>query len=399
MSRTNQKLQLMRQQQLQQDRELALRQNAQSVKSAHSPHGLMHQSVAHSAPVMSPGSAQHQQILKIQNDNRLENPTAFHLMQSQHQQQAQLMSQSQPQQQHSSAGTGLILQPHSPLGLGNGPTSPFPLSPESPLSVHQSSAPDFDEWADVMRTLNLQEGSLNGIDQPPGAIAATLPADVGFVYSPSHVPFNESPPSSVTNESKLSTSCPPLNEGDDNRLFSKERQKKDNHNKIERRRRYNINDRIQELGTLLPRGDPRYSHLIRDMKYNKGTILKASVDYVKTLKREADNSAKLADENRRLSSRLQELEQALSRSSSQPQISVKPDPDDEVRIESSSCVIQQHEPIPMITEVKSEVLCDEVQSSFTPMSQIHHTDHLLTHKIADSGCWTNLDNPDWSMMG
>jgi hypothetical protein len=401
MSRTNQKLQLMRQQQLQQDRELAHRQSAQSAKSAHSPHGLM--SIAHSAPVMSPVSAQHQQILKIQNDIRLENPTAFHLMQSQHQQQqGQLMSQSQPSQPQQQQQTGLILQPHSPLGLGNGPASPFPLSPESPLSVHHSSSvPEFEDgtWADVLRTLNLTDGSLNGNDPPAGAIAATLPADVGFVYSPSHVPFNESPPSSVPNDSKLSTSCPPLNEGEE-RAFSKDRIKKDNHNKIERRRRYNINDRIQELGTLLPRGDPRYSHLIRDMKYNKGTILKASVDYVKTLKREADNSAKLADENRRLSSRLQELEQALSRSNSQPQINVKPDPDDDVRIESSSCVIQQHEPMPMITEVKSEILCDEVQSSFTPMNQIHHTDHLLTHKIADSGCWPNLENQsDWSMMG
>ncbi|MBW04680.1 Transcription factor E3, partial [Eschrichtius robustus] len=37
----------------------------------------------------------------------------------------------------------------------------------------------------------------------------------------------------------------------------KERQKKDNHNLIERRRRFNINDRIKELGTLIPKSsDP-----------------------------------------------------------------------------------------------------------------------------------------------
>ena len=33
----------------------------------------------------------------------------------------------------------------------------------------------------------------------------------------------------------------------------RDRRKKDIHNMIERRRRYNINDRIKELGTLLPR--------------------------------------------------------------------------------------------------------------------------------------------------
>lgn len=339
MSRTNQKLLLMREQLQQQERREALQQRVESGKSAHA-HGLMHhQSVAHSTnPVMSPVTApsvmssvtaQHQQILKIQNDIRLENPTSFHLMQSQHQQQQQQESQMMSHQQH---GAGQILQqPQSPLGhglTGNGPTSPFPLSPESPLPGHMSTVSEFEDgmWADVIRTLDLTDSCLTGPDdQQPNAIAATLPADVGFLYSPTHVPFKESPPSSVTNDSKLSSSCPPLNEMGEERQWSKERQKKDNHNKIERRRRYNINDRIQELGTLLPRGDPRYSHLVRDMKYNKGTILKASVDYVKTLRREAEIKEKLADENRALRNRIQELEQQQQSSA----ISVKQDPDSE----------------------------------------------------------------------
>ncbi|KAG7238316.1 hypothetical protein INR49_031027 [Caranx melampygus] len=37
------------------------------------------------------------------------------------------------------------------------------------------------------------------------------------------------------------------------RALAKERQKKDNHNLIERRRRFNINDRIKELGTMIPK--------------------------------------------------------------------------------------------------------------------------------------------------
>ena len=111
--------------------------------------------------------------------------------------------------------------------------------------------------------------------------------------------------------------------------MTKERQKKDNHNKIERRRRYNINDRIQELGQLLPRGDTRY----QNMKFNKGTILKASVDYVKTLRQEAKDSESIKAENRRLQSRIQELEREIRNGSTgsfqlTSTHAIKPDPDD-----------------------------------------------------------------------
>lgn len=98
-------------------------------------------------------------------------------------------------------------------------------------------------------------------------------------------------------------------------IDSKDRIKKDNHNMIERRRRYNINDRIKELGDLLPKtSDPHYD-LVRDSRQNKGTILKSSVDYIKALKSdiskmkqvEADNK-NLCAENRKLLLRIQELE-------------------------------------------------------------------------------------------
>nr|XP_023400344.1 transcription factor EC isoform X7 [Loxodonta africana] len=95
----------------------------------------------------------------------------------------------------------------------------------------------------------------------------------------------------------------------DTRALAKERQKKDNHNLIERRRRYNINYRIKELGTLIPRSnDP-------DMRWNKGTILKASVEYIKWLQKEQQRARelehrqkKLEQANRRLLLRIQELE-------------------------------------------------------------------------------------------
>ena len=51
----------------------------------------------------------------------------------------------------------------------------------------------------------------------------------------------------------------------DIKVAEKERQRKDVHNEIERRRRYHINDRIKELSTLLPSGD-------QDLKQNKGEL-------------------------------------------------------------------------------------------------------------------------------
>ena len=71
----------------------------------------------------------------------------------------------------------------------------------------------------------------------------------------------------------------PLGE-DDLKVFTKDRAKKDNHNmsktkqeikcfffifslSVERRRRFNINDRIKELGTLLPTQNEPYHELVR----------------------------------------------------------------------------------------------------------------------------------------
>ncbi|KAF4020090.1 hypothetical protein G4228_011663 [Cervus hanglu yarkandensis] len=75
---------------------------------------------------------------------------------------------------------------------------------------------------------------------------------------------------------------------------------------VERRRRYNINYRIKELGTLIPKSnDP-------DMRWNKGTILKASVEYIKWLQKEQQRAQelehrqkKLEQANRRLLLRIQ----------------------------------------------------------------------------------------------
>ncbi|MEQ2223323.1 hypothetical protein ILYODFUR_035570 [Ilyodon furcidens] len=78
---------------------------------------------------------------------------------------------------------------------------------------------------------------------------------------------------------------------------------------VERRRRFNINDRIKELGALIPKSsDP-------ETRWNKGTILKASVDYIRKLQKEQHRAREMEDRQRRLEStnrslllRIQELE-------------------------------------------------------------------------------------------
>ncbi|KAF7478206.1 Hypothetical predicted protein [Marmota monax] len=56
----------------------------------------------------------------------------------------------------------------------------------------------------------------------------------------------------------------------------------------------NINDRIKELGTLIPKSnDPNF-------RWNKGTILKASVDYLPELQREQQRAKELESRQKKL---------------------------------------------------------------------------------------------------
>ena len=69
---------------------------------------------------------------------------------------------------------------------------------------------------------------------------------------------------------------------------------------VEGRRRFNINDRIKELGTLLPKHNEQYYDLVRDVRQNKGSILKASVDYIKILRKEKEKKILLEEKCRKL---------------------------------------------------------------------------------------------------
>ncbi|XP_014235244.1 microphthalmia-associated transcription factor isoform X2 [Trichogramma pretiosum] len=127
---------------------------------------------------------------------------------------------------------------------------------------------------------------------------------------------NEVHSGSLSNLTDLTIKPEPLLITDvDITALTKDRQKKDNHNMIERRRRFNINDRIKELGTLLPKTNDPFYEIVRDVRPNKGTILKSSVEYIKLLKSElsrakaSENKSKqLEIQNRRLMLRVQELE-------------------------------------------------------------------------------------------
>ena len=71
-------------------------------------------------------------------------------------------------------------------------------------------------------------------------------------------------------------------------------------NIVERRRRFNINDRIKELGTLLPKQNEQYYDIVRDVRQNKGSILKASVDYIRILKREKERKGHIEERYKKL---------------------------------------------------------------------------------------------------
>uniref|UniRef100_A0A8C0VLU4 Melanocyte inducing transcription factor n=1 Tax=Cyanistes caeruleus TaxID=156563 RepID=A0A8C0VLU4_CYACU len=251
------------------------------------------------------------EVLKVQ--THLENPTKYHIQQAQRQ---------QPGDHVMPPGTGSSA-PNSPMAMltlnSNCEKEGFykfeeqsRVESECPaLNTHsRASCMQMDDVIDDIISL---ESSYNeeilGLVDPALQMANTLPVSGNLI----DLYGNQSMPPPGLN---ISNSCPAnlpnikreLTESEA-RALAKERQKKDNHNLIERRRRFNINDRIKELGTLIPKSnDP-------DMRWNKGTILKASVDYIRKLQREQQRTKelenrqkKLEHANRHLLLRIQELE-------------------------------------------------------------------------------------------
>ncbi|XP_074861057.1 microphthalmia-associated transcription factor isoform X2 [Carettochelys insculpta] len=276
------------------------------------------------------------EVLKVQ--THLENPTKYHIQQAQRQQVKQYLSTTlankhanqalslpcptQPGDHVMPPGTGSSA-PNSPMAMltlnSNCEKEGFykyeeqnRVESECPaLNTHsRASCMQMDDVIDDIISL---ESSYNeeilGLMDPAVQMANTLPVSGSLIdfygnqgMPPSGLNISNSCPANLPNIKRELTES-------EARALAKERQKKDNHNLIERRRRFNINDRIKELGTLIPKSnDP-------DMRWNKGTILKASVDYIRKLQREQQRTKelenrqkKLEHANRHLLLRIQELE-------------------------------------------------------------------------------------------
>ncbi|XP_045548806.1 transcription factor E3 isoform X3 [Salmo salar] len=249
------------------------------------------------------------EVLKVQ--THLENPTWYHIQASQRQQVKHYLS--------SALGNKLTNQT---LGASPSPQSGSAPSlqpaasstPSSPLAVLSLSS-NKEEMEDVIDDIISLESSLNDefftLIDPGLQVANTLPVSVNMqdVYSSGgmaapDITVSNSCPADLHNVKTEFTGTEV-----EAKAMMKERQKKDNHNQIERRRRFNINDRIKELGALIPKSsDP-------ETRWNKGTILKASVDYIRRLQKEQQRAKemetrqrKLEHSNRNLLLRIQELE-------------------------------------------------------------------------------------------
>ncbi|XP_042195665.1 microphthalmia-associated transcription factor isoform X3 [Callorhinchus milii] len=312
------------------------------------------------------------EVLKVQ--THLENPTKYHIQQAQRQQVKQYLSTTLGNKLTNHAlSMPCSNQPNDHV-MPPGPGSSAPNSPMAMLNIGSHCEkevwlPEMKMMDDVIDDIISLESSYNddilGLMDPGLPMANTLPVpgNVLDVYNnpgmvaPS-IAISNSCPANLPNikrelaesmvagmelhfkspSMKMHNALLPEAEA---RALAKERQKKDNHNLIERRRRFNINDRIKELGTLIPKSnDPRTSQSARqcrlgtgsflvdvseihpyqhppswDMRWNKGTILKASVDYIRRLQKEQHRAKelesrqkKLEHANRHLLLRIQELE-------------------------------------------------------------------------------------------
>ncbi|XP_051562290.1 microphthalmia-associated transcription factor-like isoform X2 [Myxocyprinus asiaticus] len=269
--------------------------------------------------------------------SHLENPAKYHLQQSQRQQVKHYLSSALGAKLSQQASTGPGSSQPPEHGMPPGPGTSAPHSPMALLTLNCEK-----EMDDVIEDIISLESSYN--DDILGYMDAGLPmtntiplsGNLLDMYSnhtlpPSGVPISNCPSNLAVKRELSVTSSPgmmhimdtpgPCGKFDsyqrqegfpveaEVRAMAKERQKKDNHNLIERRRRFNINDRIKELGTLIPKSnDP-------DMRWNKGTILKASVDYIRKLQKEQHKAKELENRHKRLEHanrhlllRIQELE-------------------------------------------------------------------------------------------
>ncbi|XP_019942471.1 transcription factor EB isoform X2 [Paralichthys olivaceus] len=326
-SRIGLRMQLMRDQ-LQQEEQ---REREQRQQNAVLQPYMRHRMAGPPAPTPAISTPQHYQsmqvpveVLKVQ--THLENPTDYHIRQSQRQQVKEYLSTTHATKQTVHAAAGLI-PPSSPTKMGptgGSASAPPPLhsphmrteqllsgnsAPNSPMAMLNISSSHENEMDEVIDDIISMQSSYDDIQAyiDPVQMPNTLP------LSSSHLDVYTGPGMKGPAIAMTSNSCPAnltvKRELSEARAMAKERQKKDNHNLIERRRRFNINDRIKELGTMIPKTNDL------DVRWNKGTILRASVEYIKRMQkdmhrsREVENNFKRMEmTNKQLLLRIQELE-------------------------------------------------------------------------------------------
>nr|XP_014347676.1 PREDICTED: transcription factor EB isoform X2 [Latimeria chalumnae] len=265
-SRIGLRLQLMREQLQQEEQRERQQQQQQQAAALHYMQHCMPvaQTPAISTPVQyeSPPPVP-MEVLKVQ--THLENPTKYHIQQSQRQQVKQYLSTT----------FGNKFATH---------TSPMGHSPQ-PLAASPG-----------MRTDQLISSSAgNSAPNSPMAMRSSH-VEAELPLSTSHLDVYGDPRIAAPTVGITSSSCPAD-------LTVKQEIT------VERRRRFNINDRIKELGTLIPKVNDL------DVRWNKGTILKASVEYIKRMQKDLQRSREVEHHSKRLEMtnkqlwlRIQELE-------------------------------------------------------------------------------------------
>ncbi|XP_076468656.1 microphthalmia-associated transcription factor-like isoform X3 [Babylonia areolata] len=229
----------------------------------------------------------------LQVKTELQHPTMYHIKQKQHAAVKSFLSDSDDHQipAHSMPNLAIPSTVDNMWSSGSAPTERDRSCMAAPdlgdvsgtLIQLSDEDPALRDLIFENSSLDLDTSDLQSITPSLTPMSSTLPQSSLFT------PFTLEVDSAAATSS---SSCPPVFQGqvsppnhmseEEQKLWVRDRQKKDNHNMIERRRRYNINDRIKELGGLLPKCYDQ------DMRQNKGSILKASVDYIKKLKREVE---------------------------------------------------------------------------------------------------------------
>ncbi|KFW93316.1 Transcription factor EB, partial [Phalacrocorax carbo] len=247
----------------------------------------------------------------------LENPTTYHLQKSRDKKVQAYLSETYGNKfaahppaaspgvrpshvMSSSAGNSAPNSPMAMLNIGsNSAGNGAPNSPMAMLNIGSNPEREFDEVIDDIMRLDDVLGYMN----PEVHMPNTLP------MSSSHMNVYSGDPQVTASLVGVTSSSRPAKLTPSPALAASSPPSLPSHPAVERRRRFNINDRIKELGMLIPKANDL------DVRWNKGTILKASVDYIKRMQKDLQRSRDLENHSRRLEMtnkqlllRIQELE-------------------------------------------------------------------------------------------